>query len=116
MASEGFSARILVDELTPFADRLRAGLTNLEKVLEAVGQQVVTITRQAFRDESLRVSAWAPKRDGSPATLIQSGQLIASIRVITIGATSVTVGSDKIYAAIQQLGGTIKPKSARMLV
>jgi phage gpG-like protein len=116
MASEGFSARIIIDEFTPFSHVLQRELTAPQRILNAIGTEVVLITQQAFKDESLRVSVWAPKRDGSPATLIKSGFLRFSIRITNIGDTTVTVGSDRIYAAIQQLGGTIVPKSKRVLV
>ncbi len=100
-----FSARILVDEFTPWSERTRDTLANgLQKILESVGTEVVSITQQAFVDESLRAAPWPPKRDGSPATLIKSGLLRESIRIVNIGSTSVTVGSDRVYAAVHQLG------------
>jgi phage gpG-like protein len=116
MPDSGLQVRIVEDDFTPYAWRLRQTLTSgLSKVLQAVGVEVVSITRQAFTDASLRAAPWAPKRDGSPATLIQSGMLRASIRIANISGTSVTVGSDRIYAAVQQLGATITPKSKRTL-
>jgi phage gpG-like protein len=112
----GLQVSIPVDQFTPFATRLRAGLTaNLQQILQTVGFEVVQITQQAFTDASLRAAPWAPKRDGSPATLRQSGALFISIRITDIGATTVTVGSDRIYAAAQQLGATIVPKNKRTL-
>jgi phage gpG-like protein len=113
MASAGFSIRIVRDDFTPAGQKLKGGLSKLRPVLEAVGLEVVSITQRAFRDESLRAAPWPAKRDGSPATLIESGALRQSIRVVEIGSTTVTVGSDRIYAAIHQLGGTIVPKPGK---
>jgi phage gpG-like protein len=112
----GFSVRITRDDFAPFAARMESSLSNLSHVLESVGLQVISLTKRAFTDASLRAAPWAPKRDGSPATLIQSGDLRQSIRITKIGATSVAVGSEWIYAAMQQLGGTIVPKNTRALV
>lgn len=39
------------------------------------------------------------------------GALSQSIRITNLGAKGVTVGSDRKYAAIHQLGGTIEPKN-----
>ncbi len=62
------------------------------------------------------MSAWAPKADGSPATLIQSGTLIRSIRITKLTGAAVAVGTDRVYAAIQQFGGEIVPVNAKVLV
>jgi phage gpG-like protein len=99
-----FSARILVDEFTPFGEKLKAALAPPQKILESVGLKVVSITQLAFVDAMLRAAPWPPLKSGGPATLIKSGTLRQSIRVINIGDTSVTVGSDRVYAAVQQLG------------
>jgi phage gpG-like protein len=118
-----FSARILVDEVSPVMAKLKATLTNLGPILESIGLQIVDITQKAFVDESLRAAPWPPKRDGSPATLIKSGMLRQSIRIVEIGSTSVTVGSDRVYAAVHQLGSreyqagaSVDIKSRRVLV
>lgn len=110
------SAKITRDDVSPSFGKLDAALHSLGPILEAIGLEVVSITQRAFTDSSLRVTPWAPKRDGSAATLIQSGVLRQSIRITQIGGSTVTVGSDRIYAAIQQLGGTIVPKSGKTLV
>jgi phage gpG-like protein len=47
----------------------------------------------------------AAKRDGSAATLRKSGTLAKSIRLISADASGLTLGSDRPYAAIHQLGG-----------
>jgi phage gpG-like protein len=109
------SARITRDDVSPAFNKLDAALSRLGPILEAVGLEVVSITQRAFSDSSLRVAPWARKRDGSAATLIQSGVLRQSIRITNIGDTTVTVGSDRVYAAIHQLGGVIEPKAGKKL-
>ena len=109
--------RIFKDEVSPALTKLDESLKRLQPVLEAIGLAVVSYTQRTFRDESLRAAAWPAKRDGSPSNLIQSGTLRRSIRVTDIAASSVTVGTDRVYGAIHQFGGTIKPKEGkRMLV
>jgi phage gpG-like protein len=110
-----FAVRIIRDEVSPGLAKLDAALHRLGPVLKQVGLEIVDLTQRAFVDPSLRVAPWSPKRDGSPATLIQSGFLRQSIRITSIGETTVAVGTDRIYAAIQQLGGTIKAKDGGRL-
>ncbi len=109
------SATITRDEVSPGLAKIDAALHRLGPLLESVGLEIVDITQRAFVDASLRVAPWAPKRDGSPATLIQSGVLRQSVRITSIGDTTVTVGSDRVYAAIQQLGGVIEAKPGHKL-
>jgi phage gpG-like protein len=106
----GLQAQITRDDVSPSLGKLDAALHQLRPILQSVGLEVVSITQQSFQDASFRIAPWAPKRDGSPATLIKSGLLKLSIRITNMSDTTVTVGSDRIYAAIQQLGGTIVPK------
>src|ERR1051326_8523731 len=102
----GLQAQITRDDVSASLDKLDAALQALGPILEAVGLEVVSITQRAFADASLRVASWAPKRDGSPATLIQSGVLHQSIRITNIGGTTVTVGSDgRTKLTFNQLGG-----------
>lgn len=113
----GLQARITRDDVSPSLGKLDAALHSLGPILGAVGLEVVSITKRAFSDASLRVTPWAPKRDGSPATLLKSGVLRLSIDIINISGTTVTVGSKGTkYAAIHQLGGTIVPKNKPVLV
>lgn len=107
--------KITRDEVSPAFAKLDTALHRLGPILEAAGLEIVSLTQQAFHDSSVRVAPWAPKRDNSPATLIQSGVLRQSIRITNIGGTTVTVGSDRVYAAIHQLGGTIEAPPGRKL-
>jgi phage gpG-like protein len=87
---------------------------NLAPVLDAVGQHVVGIAKRSFNDQSLRVAPWPQKKRPNGQPLLKlTGNLWQSLRVISAGATKVTVGSDRPYAAIHQLGGTIRRPEMR---
>ncbi len=103
------------DEITPALNKVLRGINGGKGIMEAAGTQLVGITKRAFRDTSLRQSAWAPKSDGSPSNLIAKGMLVSSIRITDVGADSVTIGSDRKYAAIHQFGGIIKAKPGSRL-
>jgi phage gpG-like protein len=96
------------DTLSPALKRQAAKIKDRKPVLEAMGLEFVSLAKRAFSDASLRPSPWAPKRDGTPATLRKSGALWQSIRVAGTTNSEVTVASDRAYAAIHQFGGEIK--------
>jgi phage gpG-like protein len=131
------------NSISPALARLIVQVKDRRPVLEAMGTQLVTITKKAFNDASLRAATWPPRKvtgptegakiyknqygtfskrssresgggDGHPL-LKKTGALWQSIRITEITATSVTVGSDRKYAAIHQLGGEITPKAAKAL-
>lgn len=81
--------------------------------LEAMGLALVSLTKRAFTDSSLRPSTWATKKDGTPASLRKTGMLWQSIRITALNASSVTVGSDRAYAAAHQLGSKKRGIPAR---
>lgn len=94
-----------------------ASAKNPAKVWQAAGLEVVSLTKRAFRDASLRQAPWPDKAFGLGASrLIRKGTLRASIRIVTVDKDGVTVGSDRKYAAIHQLGGVIKAKPGKRLV
>ncbi len=103
------------DTLSPTLAKAIKGVQNRRPILEAMGLAVVAISQRAFNDSSLRPSAWAPKRGGGAATLKLTGTLWRSVRITGLTNSSVTVGSDRKYAAIHQFGGTIIPKSKKRL-
>jgi phage gpG-like protein len=108
--------RVGKDDLTPDLRKKLKAVENPTPILRAMGTQLVSITKRAFRDPSLRSAAWPAKRSGSPSNLIYKGVLISSIRITALDARNVTVGSDRKYAAIHQMGGTIKAKPGKSLV
>jgi phage gpG-like protein len=112
------NARISADTITPdLIQRIRA-FKNRRPILEAMGAAIVSVATLAFRQSALRPATWQPTRKGGKAPLYDTGALKHSIRVITATNDSVTVGSDRPYAAAQQFGSrpyVIKPRQAKAL-
>ena len=104
------------DTISPALKKLAAGIQNKKPILKAMGAELKAITTEAFSDPGLRPAPWKAKRDGSPATLRKNQVLVKSIDIVELTNSSVTVGTDRIYAAIHQLGGIIRPKNAKSLV
>lgn len=118
---------------------LRRQISRLESgqkqaMLRAIGTEVVQMGKKAFNDAKLRPQPWpalkastlhrrAAKGRKGTAILKDSGTLWKSVRVITSDSGSVTVGTDRKYAAIHQFGGkvnipgkTLRPKKAKALM
>jgi phage gpG-like protein len=102
-----FSVRITTDDVSPAFVKLDAALDRPRPILEGVGLEVVSIAQRSFQYASLCVTPGRPNADGSPVTLIEHGVPRHSIRITNMGNTTAPVGSDRVYAAIHQLGGTI---------
>lgn len=103
------------DTISPTLRRAAAGIADKRPILEAMGLQLVSLTKRAFNEPGLRPAAWPAKWDGSPATLRKNQVLSHSIRIAALSNSSVTVATDRIYAAIHQRGGVIRPKNAKAL-
>lgn len=83
-------------------------------VLDAMGTELVGIAKRSFNDSGLRVAPWPPKKKPNGQPLLKlTGNLWHSLRVVAADARSVSVGSDRPYAAIHQLGGTIRRRSRK---
>ena len=113
------------DTLTPAIQRAARRLADRRPLLEAMGTELVSISKRAFSDPSLRPSPW-PARKGTRletnaktgrqktvnaksgqqthSLLRKSGALYQSIRISGLTQDSVTVGSDRPYAAVHQFG------------
>lgn len=98
---------------------LRQLANNVQRrdLLEAAGMALMSLTRRAFQESQLRPAPWKERLpgQGSHALLKKSGTLWRSIRVSRLSADSVSVTSDRVYAAIHQMGGVIRPKTAAAL-
>jgi phage gpG-like protein len=116
MASGGFSIRVTKDDLSRRLRALLSGVREPTPILRAMGTELVSITKRAFRDASLRQAQWPSKRGGGESTLIQKGMLLSSIRITNLTGHEVTIGTDRQYGAIHQLGGIIKPVKGKALV
>src|SRR5690242_13964038 len=105
MPSGGFSLRLTKDTLTPDLRKKIKTLQDPTPNWRAVGTQLVGYTRRSFRNPSLRIATWAPKKSGEPSNLIWKGMLMSSIGIKGLDKKGVEIGSDRKYAAIHQLGG-----------
>lgn len=103
------------DTLTPSLRRSIAAAKDVRPHLNVLGQVAVQLTKRAFRDSSARPKPWRAKIDGTRATLIKTTTLSRSPRIVRVGRDTVTIGSDRRYAAIHQLGGKIRPRKAKAL-
>jgi phage gpG-like protein len=94
------------DTLSPDLIRRAKAVREKRPLLEAMGQSVKSLAVQAFTDPAKRAQAWQPRKDKKPHALLQKSTMLRkSIRVIGFTSHSVLIGSDRPYAAIQQLGG-----------
>ena len=106
------------DTITPDLRGKLLRIENRRPILDKIGELAKQTAARAFNDSSLRPTAWANKSDGSPARLRKQNLLARSPRVTNISNDSITVGSDRKYAAIHQLGGqtrahVIKPRPGK---
>jgi phage virion morphogenesis protein len=109
-----------LDEAALGADlaALAAKAEHLDPLMDEVGMILVGSTTRRFETgegpdgKPWEKSARAKTEGGK--TLLQDGHLRDSITYDASGRT-VTVGSNRIYAAIHQFGGVIVPKNAKAL-
>lgn len=94
----------VTDQITPALRQLQAKTSNLTPAMRSIGVALVAIAKRAFDEPDLRPAPWAAKKDGSVATLKRKGLLWRSVRVVNATPSGVTIGSDRAYAAIHQLG------------
>jgi len=102
------------DSITPGIARAARGIKDRKPILEAMGAQLVSITKRSFSDATLRAAVWVARKKNngrnakgqfSHSLLRKSGALWQSIRITGVTESTVTAGSDRVYAAIQQFGG-----------
>ncbi|PTY03905.1 hypothetical protein DB346_02965 [Verrucomicrobia bacterium LW23] len=105
------------NQLSPALRQLASAFADKTPILEAMGLQLVSLTKRSFSDASLRPSPWKPHKYnyGGHNLLRKSGALWQSIRITEVNGTFVRVGSDRKYAALQQFGGIIRPVNAKFL-
>ncbi|MDZ4095472.1 MAG: phage virion morphogenesis protein [Paracoccaceae bacterium] len=106
-----FRVDLKEDEITAGLDRLSAGLSDLSPVMQDLGEFLMTSTKARFPDgKAPDGTPWAAK---SPATkgrdrrpLFGPSGILSSQIFSNPGADSVEVGSNRVYAAMMQFGGT----------
>ncbi|WP_273792381.1 phage virion morphogenesis protein [Brucella anthropi] len=86
-----------------------------QELSEGIGRLVQEQTRRRLEEEKTTPEGapWKPNITGT-SILYRSGALARSIDYIAT-PTSVMIGSSLVYARIHQLGGTIRPKTAKAL-
>jgi phage gpG-like protein len=94
---------ITKDEITEDLSRRIKAFKSPRKILQAMGATLASITVAAFKEPKLRPTPWKNTKNGA-ATLYDKGALFESIGVVSTSDTSVTVGTDRPYAAVHQLG------------
>ncbi|MGB5218562.1 MAG: phage virion morphogenesis protein [Smithella sp.] len=106
------------------ADTVRAKLeevssriSNMSPIMKAIGDRIAEQTKRRFESGGPAPDGrpWTKPKTPNPKrirTLTVTGHLRDSIRYQLIGNNSVAVGTNKVYAAIHQSGGTID-KTAR---
>lgn len=116
--ADGVRIRVEADTISPALARLRALAGDLTPVMDEIGDQLVANVLERFRrgvgpdGQAWPRSGRAEEEGGQ--TLVDAGRLRDSI-VSEAGPSSVTVGTNVLYARIHQLGGTIRPKTADRL-
>ena len=110
--------KIIKDTISPKLAQLIRECRDPKKILEAMGTSLVSVTKRAFNDPSLRPQTWAEVKKSSGAPLKRSGTMWQSIRVTDLKTNSVTVGTDRPYAIYHQYGSkpyVIRPKGKKAL-
>jgi phage virion morphogenesis protein len=126
MAGASIKVTVRDADIVAAFDRLRekdGGL--VPAALKNIGQQLVKSTRRRFdQQKSPSGQPWKPLNPeyarGKRGTKIlqeqgMRGGLLGSI-TYEVGPDSVTIGTNKVYAAAHQFGATILPRTADVLV
>lgn len=114
----GVTIQVTTVGLDQVASRLgRLGSLPRALILDKLGALGETQTKRRIASEKTAPSgaAWPANRTGT-SILVRDGHLRDSIHHVTQGDAAVRWGSGLIYAAIHQVGGTIRPVRARALV
>jgi len=97
------------DDIGPALKRLQSLGRDTTPVMRAMGNTFKSITEGNFSSAGAeyRPTPWAPKRDGSPSSLRQTGLLWHSFHLNVTNKTA-TLSNPTVYAAIHQFGGIIR--------
>ena len=103
---------------------LLAGIENPAPLLAQLGEYTLRTTRARFKSQTAPDgTAWAAlqpwykkeKSQNKNRVLTLRGYLRGQLVSQVVGGKSVEVGSNLIYAAVHQFGGTIRPQNAKLL-
>lgn len=98
--------------------QLLKNATDTRPMMRAIATEMISLSEDNFKSESWGGQKWPRSKraaSGGGKTLQLSGQLAASIST-KVGNDFARIGSNKKYAAIHHLGGTIKAKNKPYLV
>ncbi len=101
--------RLDSNTLSPALASLYKAVSDKRGLHAAIGLGLASLGKRAFNDASLRPAPWANKANGQPSRLRDTGTMAKSIRMTSATTRGTTVGSDRDYAAIHQLGGKTAP-------
>lgn len=119
MAAEGIQLRVVDQEVLATLDRIERLADHPAPIMSAIAGYMVSTVQRHFQREMGPDGKWAPlsprtaakrvgrRRRGAANILRVSGRLYSSITGES-DDTSAAVGTNVLYAAIQQLGGTVK--------
>jgi phage virion morphogenesis protein len=106
--------RLEGDTLSPAVAAMARRAGDLSPAMDAIASYMLSETQQRFEDQRAPDgAAWKPSKAATEEgrkTLIASARLLQSL-VGASDATSAEVGTNVIYAAIHNEGGTIRPKT-----
>lgn len=95
----------ILDGISPELAKFARNLMDKGPLLRGAAGIIAGFGDRAFGEPSVRPGPWAPKKDGSEATLRGNPPiLMRSLKVKDPSATSITIGSDRPYARAHQFG------------
>lgn len=113
----GASFKMDMGKVLDWADKGITGEQQQRQLAMDIGEMLVSNTQQRFEDQQApNGSSWEPSmraKEMGGVTLTKTSELKNSIGYVA-SSTGVSVGSNKVYAAIHQLGGEIKGKRGKL--
>jgi phage gpG-like protein len=109
--SAGAKLTITHDTLSPAVRKAIGGLRDTTPVVKAMCLAVQSVAQRAFSQAALRAAPWPVLHGGGEARLRRSGELWKGIHITDVTAKQGLVAVNKVYGAIHQFGGTIRPKN-----
>jgi phage gpG-like protein len=119
---------IVRDFISPGLRRIARKAEDPKPVLEAMGLQLASIAARSFNNPSLRVVPWPALKPSTVKEKLAAGKSGAILKRdlllwrswvrpdLTHGRASVTIKSDRPYAAVHQFGSTKKRIPARPML
>lgn len=113
----GASFKMDMGKVLNWADKEITGEQQQRRLAIDIGEMLVSSTQQRFEDQQAPDgSSWKPSmrvKEMGGVTLTSTSELKNSIGYMA-SSEGVSVGSNKVYAAIHQLGGEIKGKKGKL--